>query len=118
MSVDNQIYDRPGDIWWDEHEPLSMLWTMVNPLRLGFFRKLLTEAGRIGLPGTTALDVGCGGGLMTEECARLGLLVTGIDPSTGSVRTAQRHAAESGLTINYLSGVGERLPFASTSYDI
>jgi 2-polyprenyl-6-hydroxyphenyl methylase / 3-demethylubiquinone-9 3-methyltransferase len=118
MPVDNLLYDRSGDIWWNEHEPLSMLRTMLNPARFGFFREVLTEAGRIGPPGTTALDVGCGGGLMTEECARLGLRVTGIDPSARSVGTARQHAAQSGLTINYLAGVGERLPIASTSCDV
>ena len=62
--------------------------------------------------------MGCGGGLLAEECARLGLSVTGIDPSTRSVRTAREHARESGLAINYLAAAGELLPFADGSYDV
>ena len=115
--VDNQLYNRPGDIWWNEHEPLSMLRTMLNPVRFGFFRAVLTDEGRIEPRGRTALDVGCGGGLLAEECARLGLSVTGIDPSTRSVRTAREHARESGLAINYLAAAGELLPFGDASYD-
>jgi 2-polyprenyl-6-hydroxyphenyl methylase / 3-demethylubiquinone-9 3-methyltransferase len=118
MPVDNQLYNRPEDIWWNEQEPFSMLRTMLNPARFGFFRAVLTDEGRIDPHGRTALDVGCGGGLLAEECARLGLLVTGVDPSTRSVRTAQEHAKESDLTINYLAGAGELLPFAEASYDV
>jgi 2-polyprenyl-6-hydroxyphenyl methylase / 3-demethylubiquinone-9 3-methyltransferase len=118
MPVDNQLYNRPGDIWWNEQQPFSMLRTMLNPVRFGFFHAVLTEEGRIDPRGRTALDVGCGGGLLAEECARWGLLVTGIDPSTSSVRTAQQHAAQSDLTINYLAGAGELLPFAEASYDV
>jgi len=95
-----------------------MLRTMLNPVRFGFFRAVLTDEGRIDPRGRTALDVGCGGGLLAEECARLGLSVTGIDPSTHSVRTAREHAWESGLAIDYLAGAGELLPFADASYDV
>ena len=91
---------------------------MLNPVRLGFFRAVLTDDGRIDPRGRTALDVGCGGGLLAEECARLGLQVTGIDPSMRSIRTAREHARESGLSINYLAGAGEVLPFAGASYDV
>jgi 2-polyprenyl-6-hydroxyphenyl methylase/3-demethylubiquinone-9 3-methyltransferase len=118
MSVDNRLYDRPGDIWWNEQEPFSMLRTMLNPVRLGFFHAVLTDEGRIDPHGRTALDVGCGGGLLAEECARSGLVVTGIDPSICSVRTAQEHAVQYDLAINYLAGAGELLPFAEASYDV
>jgi len=118
MPIDNQLYDRPGDIWWDEREPLSMLRTMLNPVRFGFFRSALMDQMRIDPIGRTALDVGCGGGLLAEEFARLGLSVTGIDPSRSSLLAARKHAANSGLTIKYLAGRGESLPFADESYDI
>src|SRR5882724_5131713 len=118
MPIDNQLYDRPGDIWWDEREPLSMLRTMLNPVRFGFFRSVLMDQMRIDPIGRTALDVGCGGGLLAEEFARLGPSVTGIDPSRSSLLAARKHAANSGLTIKYLAGRGESLPFADESYDI
>jgi 2-polyprenyl-6-hydroxyphenyl methylase/3-demethylubiquinone-9 3-methyltransferase len=82
MPVDNQLYDRAADIWWDEDEPLSMLRTMLNPVRIGFFRDVLKEAGTVG-PFGTALDMGCGGGLMSEEIARLDLRVTESEKQIG-----------------------------------
>ncbi|HEX3641091.1 MAG TPA: bifunctional 2-polyprenyl-6-hydroxyphenol methylase/3-demethylubiquinol 3-O-methyltransferase UbiG, partial [Ktedonobacteraceae bacterium] len=64
------------------------------------------------------LDVGCGGGLLAEEFARLGCQVTGIDPSEPSLATARKHAQQSGLDISYQVGLGEQLPFADASFDI
>ena len=118
MPVDNQLYNRPGDIWWDEREQLSMLRTMLNPVRFGYFRSVLLDKVGIDPRGRAALDVGCGGGLLAEEFARLGFGVTGIDPSRSSLLTARDHAAASGLAIRYLAGAGERLPFAAESHDV
>jgi len=118
MSVDNRLYDRNEDIWWGEDQPLHLLRTMLNPVRLGFFRDELINAMRMDLTGQRVLDVGCGGGLLAEEVARLGLLVTGVDQSQKSLLTAFKHAAQSDLRINYVAGVGELLPFANASYDI
>jgi 2-polyprenyl-6-hydroxyphenyl methylase/3-demethylubiquinone-9 3-methyltransferase len=118
MPIDNQLYDRTGDIWWDDREQLSMLRTMLNPARFGFFRTVLMDEIRIDPAGRTALDVGCGGGLLAEEFARLGFLVTGVDPSYSSVLTARRHAGRCGLTIAYVAGTGELLPFADASCEL
>jgi 2-polyprenyl-6-hydroxyphenyl methylase/3-demethylubiquinone-9 3-methyltransferase len=118
MAADNELYNQPGDIWWDEREHLSMLRTMMNPARLGFFREVLIDNLRLDLPGRRVLDVGCGGGILAEELAGLALSVTGVDPSFASVTTARNHARQAGLPIEYLAGAGERLPFASDSYDI
>lgn len=117
MSVDNQIYNQPGDIWWDEREPLSTLRTMLNPARFGYFRKVLAGLG-VDPQGAETLDVGCGGGLLAEEFAGLGCRVTGIDPSEPSLTTARAHAAQSGLDITYLQGSGEALPFRDAAFDI
>src|SRR6266700_6887216 len=115
VPVDNRLYDRPGDIWWDEREPLSMLRTMLNPARLGYFRQVL---GRLGLDpaGLPVLDVGCGGGFLAEELARLGCSVTGIDPSAPTVLTARRHAAGAGLAIDYRVATGESIPFPDDAF--
>jgi 2-polyprenyl-6-hydroxyphenyl methylase/3-demethylubiquinone-9 3-methyltransferase len=64
------------------------------------------------------LDLGCGGGLLAEEVARLGCRVTGIDPSAPSVAVAAAHGAASGLRIGYAVAAGERLPFAADGFDL
>ncbi len=117
MPVDNEIYNRPGDIWWDEREPLNAIRTAINPARLAFFTRVLAERG-IDPAGRTAVDIGCGGGLFTEELARLGTRVIGIDPSTSSLDTARSHAATAGLSIEYRAGAGENLPLEDGSVDI
>lgn len=118
MPVDNALYNRPGDIWWDEREALSLLRTTLNPARFGYFRRVLAERLRLDPRGVTALDVGCGGGLLAEEFARLGCHVTGIDPSAPALEVARAHAAASGLSITYRAGVGECLPFSDQSFRI
>jgi 2-polyprenyl-6-hydroxyphenyl methylase/3-demethylubiquinone-9 3-methyltransferase len=118
MPTDNEIYKTPGDIWWDENHVLSMLRTALNPVRFGYFREVLIEELGADLRGTTALDIGCGGGLLAEEFARLGLNVTGIDPSEPALEIARAHAAGSGLKIEYRHGRGEKIPFPDGSFDI
>jgi len=118
MPVDNTLYNRPGDIWWDEREPFSVLRTSLNPARFGYFRHVLAERMRLNPHGMEALDVGCGGGLLAEEFARLGCRVTGIDPSEPALEIARAHAAGSGLSIAYRAGVGEALPFPDRSFEI
>ncbi len=114
--IDNALYDRDGDIWWRDEEPLSML-RFLNPARFGYFQQVLARRG-IEPRGMAALDVGCGGGLLAEEFARLGCRVTGVDPSAPSLATARAHAAHSDLAITYRLGRGEDLPFAAASFAI
>jgi 2-polyprenyl-6-hydroxyphenyl methylase / 3-demethylubiquinone-9 3-methyltransferase len=118
MPVDNTLYDQPGDIWWDETAGFSMLRTALNPARFGYFSSVLTERLHVNPHGKATLDVGCGGGFLAEEFAHLGCQVTGIDPSEPSLDTARAHAAASGLSIDYRTGVGEALPFADHSFEI
>ena len=65
----------------------------------------------------TVLDVGCGGGYLAESFAADGFTVTGVDPATRSIEAARRHAAETGLPIEYEAGRGESLPFEDASFD-
>lgn len=117
MGIDNQIYDRIGSGWWDEANPLNMLNGSFTPGRFAYFRAVLDRTGR-DPAGLRAVDVGCGGGFLAEEFARLGCQVVGVDPSEVSVRTAQRHAESSGLSIGYAVATGERLPLADESADV
>jgi len=118
MPVDNDLYNRQADTWWDERGILSHLGTVFNPSRFGYFRRVLTQTLSLDLPGKQALDVGCGGGLLAEEFARLGFKVTGIDPSGPSIEAARAHAGTAGLDISYRVGVAERLPFADSTFDL
>jgi 2-polyprenyl-6-hydroxyphenyl methylase/3-demethylubiquinone-9 3-methyltransferase len=80
--------------WWDpqgEFRPLHEL----NPLRLGWIDGLAPLAGK------RVLDVGCGGGILSEAMARLGAQVTGIDLSEKPLRVAELHLLESGLSVSY-----------------
>jgi len=117
MPVNNAIYTAPGDIWWDERQPLSPLRTAINPGRLGYLRRTLAEIG-FPLPGARALDVGCGGGLMAEEVARMGFAVTGVDPAAAAIAVAADHAKSSGLEIAYQVAAGEALPFDDGRFDL
>ena|SRR5947209_1782070 len=117
-GVDNEIYNRPGDIWWDDTEVLSLLRLTINPARFGYFTRVLREQFLVDPAGKRALDVGCGGGLLAEEFARVGWRVTGVDPSEPSLKTARAHALQSGLDIEYLCATGESLPFRDETFDV
>lgn len=117
MAVDNEIYNQPGDIWWDERQPLHAIRTSLNPARISYFTGVFTSLG-IDPAGRTAVDVGCGGGLLAEEMARLGMEVIGVDPSPASIATARAHASGAGLAIDYRLGCGEELPLADGCADI
>jgi 2-polyprenyl-6-hydroxyphenyl methylase/3-demethylubiquinone-9 3-methyltransferase len=80
--------------WWDRDGPLKTLHD-INPLRVDYI------AERAELKGAKALDVGCGGGLLSEALARKGASVSGIDLAEGGIAVARQHAAEAGLDIDY-----------------
>ncbi len=118
MPIDNDVYNREGDGWWEEENPLNILHGSITPGRFAYFREVLTT--RLGLDpgGLRALDIGCGGGFLAEEFARLGCQVVGVDPSSVSIETARRHAAGAGLDVDYRVGSGERLPVGDGEFDL
>lgn len=117
-AVNNEIYRHLGHAWWDDDVgEFSTIRYWVNPVRFGYFRGVLEREGVAARPGQALLDVGCGGGLLAEEFARLSFAVTGIDPAPETIDTAKRHAQASGLSIDYRVGVGEQLPFDARSFD-
>ncbi|MGI8825002.1 MAG: bifunctional 2-polyprenyl-6-hydroxyphenol methylase/3-demethylubiquinol 3-O-methyltransferase UbiG [Chloroflexota bacterium] len=117
MPIDNEIYKAGGDTWWDDTQFLSMLRTALNPARFGYFRQVLDRL-KIDPSGKKTLDIGCGGGLLAEEFARLGCDVTGVDPSEPAIRVAREHAVRSGLDIKYRKAYGESLPFSDGAFDL
>jgi len=94
-----------GD-WWDPRGASAML-HKLNPVRLAYVRDwidqhwALDEHSRRPLEGKSALDVGCGAGLLAEPLARLGASVTAIDPAAELIAAARDHAAGQGLAIDY-----------------
>ena len=95
--------------WWDPNGASGLL-HKVNPVRLKYIRDQIDqhwqcdECGRTPLSGKTALDVGCGAGLLTEPLARLGAKMTGLDATPEVIAVAREHAERSGLEIEYRLG--------------
>lgn len=116
MPVDNQLYDRLSHTWWDDRGFLNILQSALNPARVAFLERALS-AHFDALRGLTVLDVGCGGGLLSEELARRGCAVTGVDPSEGSLATARAHAERSDLDIEFVAGVAEALTVEDSAFD-
>ncbi|MES2136448.1 MAG: bifunctional 2-polyprenyl-6-hydroxyphenol methylase/3-demethylubiquinol 3-O-methyltransferase UbiG [Pseudomonadota bacterium] len=102
-----------GD-WWDPNGASAML-HKLNPVRLKYVRDQVDqhwqadECSRAPLEGKSALDVGCGAGLLAEPLARLGATVTGLDASPELIEAARVHAAAMELTIDYRAGELEQL---------
>lgn len=102
-------FGRLAAEWWEPKGSSAML-HQLNPVRLGFVREAidLHWGGDIDsyrpLAGKTALDVGCGAGLLCEPLARLGAQVTGVDAAAENVAAARAHAEGSGLAIDYRLG--------------
>ena len=88
--------------WWDPHGEFRPL-HQLNPLRLAWIDGLAPLAGK------RVLDVGCGGGILSEAMARLGASVTGIDLSEKPLKVAELHLLESGVAVEYLSKSAEEL---------
>jgi 2-polyprenyl-6-hydroxyphenyl methylase / 3-demethylubiquinone-9 3-methyltransferase len=118
MSINNEIYSQQAGGWWEENHFLHLLKAGINPPRFRYFHEALTcQLGRQP-QGLSVLDVGCGGGILSEEFAKIGCCVTGIDPSLPSLETARKHAAMQGLIIDYRQANGESIPFEADAFDM
>jgi 2-polyprenyl-6-hydroxyphenyl methylase / 3-demethylubiquinone-9 3-methyltransferase len=90
-------FSRFAADWWDRAGPLRTL-HVINPVRLDYIKQ------RIDLPGKRVLDLGCGGGLLTEAMATCGARVTGADLSDELIEAANVHSRQLGLDIEYVQG--------------
>lgn len=117
-------FEALGEDWWDPAGSMRAL-HRINPLRLGWIRDLL--ARRFGpaaadapgpLAGLAILDIGCGAGLLSEPLARLGAMVTGIDPAPGNIAVARRHAEETGAELLYRAASLEEIAAERKLFDV
>jgi 2-polyprenyl-6-hydroxyphenyl methylase / 3-demethylubiquinone-9 3-methyltransferase len=116
--VNNDVYRRLGHAWWDDDVgEFSTIRFFMNPVRFGYFERVLGQEESLERGQRTLLDVGCGGGLLAEEFARVGFEVTGIDLAPESIETARAHASASRLSVEYETGSGEHLPFPDGAFD-
>jgi 2-polyprenyl-6-hydroxyphenyl methylase/3-demethylubiquinone-9 3-methyltransferase len=115
-KIDNAFYNADGDIWWRPDTILHLLKTSINPWRVGYSSTIIKKLG-VDPKGKSALEVGSGGGILTEEICKMGFTTTGIDPSEQSLATASNHAAAGGLIIKYEKGTGENIPYPDRSFD-
>ncbi|MGB5538904.1 MAG: bifunctional 2-polyprenyl-6-hydroxyphenol methylase/3-demethylubiquinol 3-O-methyltransferase UbiG [Gammaproteobacteria bacterium] len=93
-------FEKLASRWWDPHSEFKPLHD-INPLRLGYIDALVPLAGM------RVIDVGCGGGLLTEGMAARGAEVTGIDMGEAPLSVARLHQHESGLAIDYQQATAE-----------
>jgi 2-polyprenyl-6-hydroxyphenyl methylase/3-demethylubiquinone-9 3-methyltransferase len=113
--------------WWDPTGKFAPL-HKFNPVRLAFIRaeaashfaknKQIDARSLRPFEGLSLLDIGCGGGLLSEPMARLGFAVTGADASERNIGTARAHAAQSGLAIDYRAATAETLLSEGHSFDV
>lgn len=118
-----EFYSKMAEAWWDREGPFWPL-HKLNELRVGYIREKLCEyfkcSGDVDKPldGLRVLDVGCGGGILSESMARLGADVTGIDVVEKNIRIAALHASQQGLDIDYRMATAAELASAGDAYDV
>jgi 2-polyprenyl-6-hydroxyphenyl methylase/3-demethylubiquinone-9 3-methyltransferase len=116
-------FAQMADEWWDPRGKFRPI-HKFNPVRIAYVRDQAVArferdgAVRRPLEGLRVLDIGCGGGLLSEPLARLGARVTGIDAAERNIEVARHHAAASGLDIDYRAVTAEALAEAGESYDV
>jgi 2-polyprenyl-6-hydroxyphenyl methylase/3-demethylubiquinone-9 3-methyltransferase len=109
--------------WWDPRGKMAPL-HKFNPVRLGYIRDHACrhfdrDAKRLDcLKNLRILDIGCGGGILSEPLARLGADVVGADPSTTNIAAAKAHAVDSRVTVDYRATTAEALAEAGERFDL
>jgi 2-polyprenyl-6-hydroxyphenyl methylase / 3-demethylubiquinone-9 3-methyltransferase len=125
-SVDQrevERFSRHAADWWAPRGPMAAL-HKFNPVRLAYIRD--QAAARFErdpktldcLKGLRMLDIGCGGGILSEPLARLGADMVGVDPAEENIEAARAHADEQELTIDYRAGTAEELAAAGERFDV
>jgi 2-polyprenyl-6-hydroxyphenyl methylase / 3-demethylubiquinone-9 3-methyltransferase len=109
--------------WWDPRGKMAVL-HRFNPVRLSLIKQAACRrfgrdaSGLDALAGLRILDIGCGGGLLSEPLARLGGAVVGADPSRTNIEAAKLHAAAAGVGVDYRATTAEALADAGERFDL
>ena len=116
-------FDAIARTWWDQKGPMAVL-HKFNPVRVGFVRDAVcAHYGRdprslTALEGLMLVDIGCGGGVLSEPLARLGAEVTGLDPAPTNIGVARAHAERGGLRIDYREETIESVLASGKRFDV
>lgn len=122
-SAEVARFDALAATWWDPRGPMGVL-HRFNPVRLAYIRDTICKHyGRspetpFALDGLSVVDVGCGGGVLSEPLARLGADVTGLDPAVQNIAAARRHAEAEGIAVDYRAETIEAVVAAGRSFDV
>src|SRR5664279_3419293 len=125
-SIDHaevERFSRHAADWWDARGPMAAL-HKFNPVRLAYIRdkaaeRFAREPKKLDcLKGLRMLDIGCGGGILSEPLARLGAQMVGADPSRENIAVASAHAQESGVAVDYRATTAEDLAAAGERFDV
>jgi 2-polyprenyl-6-hydroxyphenyl methylase/3-demethylubiquinone-9 3-methyltransferase len=125
-SIDDaevERFSRLAADWWDVRGPMAAL-HKFNPVRLAYIRdqaaaRFVRDPKKLdSLKGLRMLDIGCGGGILSEPLARLGASMVGADPAEKNITVARMHAEQSGVTVDYCATTAEALAEAGELFDV
>jgi len=116
-------FSRIADEWWDPAGKFAPL-HRLNPVRIGYVRDRAAAHWQRDalsghpLDGLSLLDIGCGGGLLSEPMTRLGARVTGVDASARNIAVASLHAERQALAVDYRQGTAEAVADSGAQFDV
>jgi 2-polyprenyl-6-hydroxyphenyl methylase/3-demethylubiquinone-9 3-methyltransferase len=123
IDEDVARFDALGDEWWDPEGPMAPL-HRLGPVRVAWLRDTIaghfgrSVAGASPLAGLRLIDIGCGGGLLSEPLSRLGTEVVGLDPAPASIAVARAHAEATDAKPSYRLGTVEDLAREGEKFDV